>query len=114
MLKTSTTVLWMGAAWGLALLGATQATADPCHESGKCTATDAGSGDRFGDAVAIDGTVAVMGAPYDDDNGLESGSAYIFHFDGSDWIQQPKLAITGAGAGDFCGYSASISGNAAI
>ncbi|MHC4422123.1 MAG: FG-GAP repeat protein, partial [Planctomycetota bacterium] len=85
MLKTSTTVLWMGAAWGLALLGATQAVADPCHETGKCTASDAQFGDRFGDAVALDGDVAVMGTPDGDDYGSQSGSVYIFHYDGAVW-----------------------------
>ena len=105
MLKTSTTVLWMGAAWGLVLFGTPLAAADPCeaNETGKCSAADAQSGDRFGEAVAIDGNVAVMGAPYADDYGPQSGSAYIFHFDGADWIQQPKLVIAGADDGDHSG-----------
>ena len=42
MLRTSTTALWMGAAWSLALCGVTGPAfaQDPCEatESGKCTA----------------------------------------------------------------------------
>jgi hypothetical protein len=114
MLKTSTTVLWMGAAWGLALFGATQAVADPCHETGKCTASDAQFGDRFGDAVALDGDVAVMGTPDGDDYGSQSGSVYIFHYDGAVWAQQPKLIISGANEDDNCGHSVSVSGDSVV
>ncbi|MHC4965252.1 MAG: FG-GAP repeat protein, partial [Planctomycetota bacterium] len=107
MLKTSTTVLWMGAAWGLALLGATQATADPCHESGKCTASDSAVGDRFGQAVAIDSNVAVMGAPHDDDL---AGSAYIFEHDGAGWGESPtKVTAADADADDEFGFAVSVS-----
>jgi len=34
--------------------------------------------DYFGESVAISGTIAAIGAPYDDDNGANSGSVYIF------------------------------------
>ncbi|ACY12902.1 kelch repeat-containing protein [Haliangium ochraceum] len=36
------------------------------------------SGDQFGAAVAISDTRAIVGARYDDDDGADSGSAYIF------------------------------------
>jgi hypothetical protein len=40
--------------------------------------------DYFGRSVAASGVdTAGVGAYYDDDNGLNSGSAYVFHFDGS-------------------------------
>ena len=46
--------------------------------AGKLTAADAAAYDRFGYSVSISGDTAIAGAFQDDDNGLESGSAYIF------------------------------------
>ena len=36
------------------------------------------SPDTFGLAVAMDGATAIVGAPFDDDFGSNSGSAYLF------------------------------------
>ena len=46
----------------------------------KLLASDGADNDRFGDAVSLssDGTVALVGASRDDDNGQDSGSAYLF------------------------------------
>jgi ELWxxDGT repeat protein len=37
-----------------------------------------GSGDQFGSAVAISGDTAIVGAPYEDHKGTDSGSAYVY------------------------------------
>ena len=40
------------------------------------------SGDRFGNSVAIDGDLMVVGAPFDDSSGVEdAGTAYVFDAD---------------------------------
>ena len=118
MLKTSRTVLWVGAACGLALCGVTRPAfaQDPCeaHETGKCTASDAETGDRFGHAVAIDGDFAIMGAPHDDDLGAQSGSVHFFHFDGAQWVPQPKVVASDGLPEDFLGQSVAINGNVAV
>lgn len=44
----------------------------------KLTASDGESGDLFGYSVCIDGEYGIIGAEYDDNNGEDSGSAYIF------------------------------------
>ena len=44
----------------------------------KLTASDAAAGDRFGTTVAIASNIIVVGAPWDDDAGIVSGSAYVF------------------------------------
>lgn len=44
----------------------------------KLLAEDGALQDHFGHSVAISGTTAIISAPIDDDNGLSSGSAYIF------------------------------------
>lgn len=46
-------------------------------------ANDAANGDKFGYSVAIGSGRIVVGAPHDDDNGSNSGSAYIFDLAGN-------------------------------
>jgi hypothetical protein len=47
-------------------------------QQAKLSATDATAGDQFGSSVAVSGDTAVVGAPFDDDAGSNSGSAYVF------------------------------------
>ena len=44
----------------------------------KLVASDAAGGDVFGRWVAVSGSTLVLGADNDDDNGSNSGSAYLF------------------------------------
>ena len=44
---------------------------------------DGAADDRFGISVAISGATAIIGAYYDDDNGENSGSAYVFDAGGA-------------------------------
>ena len=63
----------------------------------KLLASDGASDDWFGFSVSIssDGSTAIVGAYGDDDNGSESGSACIYHFDGSSWIETKIVASDG-------------------
>ena len=47
-------------------------------EQGKLTASDGAPNDWFGWSVAVSGDTVVIGAYKDDDNGTDSGSAYVF------------------------------------
>jgi hypothetical protein len=90
---------------------------DFSHPSGiiverKLTAADAEAYDRFGDAVAIDGNTAVVGAPYDDDAASDSGSAYVF--DANTGQQLFKLTPADAAEDDWFGRSVAVSGNYAL
>ena len=67
--------------------------------------------DRFGHA-SICGNIAVVGARRDDDNGENSGSAYLF--DVVTGQQLWKLFPDDGAAGDNFGGDVSISGNTAI
>ena len=75
--------------------------------------TDGAGGDRFGYSVAIDGDTAVTGAYQEDENGNDSGSAYVFTRDsGSDvWSQRAKLTASDGANGDNFGYSVAIDGD---
>ncbi len=83
-------------------------------EQAKLTASDGAAYDYFGYSVSISGDYAVVGATYDDDNGNDSGSAYIFKRDGTNWSPQVKLLAADGAAGDWFGRSVSVSGDYAI
>ncbi|MCK4661193.1 MAG: hypothetical protein KAV82_16860 [Phycisphaerae bacterium] len=72
--------------------------------------------DRFGSSVSIDGDYIVVGAPFDDIEYYDNaGAAYVFHFDGGEWVKQAKLTAFDCGPyggnGDYFGCSVSISGS---
>ena len=48
-------------------------------ELAKLTASDAAAGDEFGVAVAVGDNAAIVGAWFNDDAGLTSGSAYLYN-----------------------------------
>ncbi len=85
------------------------ATGEQLH---KLIADDGAADDRFGRSVSISGDVAIIGADWDDDGGSGSGSAYLF--DVTTGEQLHKLTADDAAAGDWFGYSVSISGDVAI
>ncbi|MCX7427752.1 MAG: Ig-like domain-containing protein [Planctomycetia bacterium] len=89
-------------------------TGDGWIQVAKLTADDGAAGDSFGDSVSISGTTAIVGACFDDDHGLSSGSAYVFDDTGSGWSQVAKLMADDGAAGDYFGSSVSISGDTAI
>jgi hypothetical protein len=77
----------------------------------KLTASDAAADDRFG-SVAISDNMALVGANGNDDDGSDSGSAYLF--DVTTGNQLAKLTASDAAAGDLFGRSVAISGNTAL
>jgi len=78
----------------------------------KLLADDEGSGDQFGFSVAVNTRLAVIGAAGDSDNGLVSGSAYVF--DISTGKQLIKLLASDGEQLDQFGSSVAISGNLAV
>ncbi|MCK5091185.1 MAG: hypothetical protein KAR30_01540, partial [Gammaproteobacteria bacterium] len=84
-------------------------------QQAKLMASDAEAGDEFGYSVSISGDRALVGAYRDDENGTDTGSAYVYWRDAQgNWIQQAKLMASDADGGDWFGYSVSISGDAAL
>lgn len=69
---------------------------------------------RFGSSVSLAGDMALIGAPEDDDNGIQSGSAYVFLRRHGVWTQQTKLLPSDGGRGDTFGTSVGLSNNAAV
>jgi hypothetical protein len=98
----------------LPLVSTSPAWAVTQNEIQKLLASDGAASEQFGRVAAIDGNTAIVGAWKDDDNGAESGSAYVYTFDGTSWRETQKLTASDGDAGDFFGFSAAIYGDAAI
>jgi hypothetical protein len=80
----------------------------------KLLPSDGANADSFGVSVSVSGDVAVVGAFADDDNGSDSGSAYVFRWNGSSWAQHQKLLPSDGAAADYFGVSVSVSGDVAV
>ena len=80
----------------------------------KLKASDATESDAFGHFVAISGNTAIIGARYDDIDGVaaDSGSAYLF--DTTNGTELFKLTASDGQANDYFGWCVDISGNTAI
>ncbi len=76
------------------------------NEDLKLLPRDGASGHLFGNSIAIDNGVVAVGAIWDDDNGSDSGSAYLF--DASTGVQIAKLLPSDGAAGDHFGLSIAI------
>jgi len=71
----------------------------------KITANDNAPSDNFGRSVSAGCGRIVVGAPRDDDNGSDSGSAYIFDIDG---VQIAKLTASDGASSDGFGLSVAV------
>lgn len=80
----------------------------------KLVAWDAKAGASFGQNVALFGETAVIGAPRDEINGIQQGSAYVFTRSGETWNEQAKLAASDGAAGDVFGISVAVFGDTAL
>jgi hypothetical protein len=83
-------------------------------ETAKLTPADGAAGDQFGVSVSLSGDRGLVGARRDEDNGIDSGSAYVFEFNGSSWSETGKLTPADGAGGDQFGWSVSLSGDRAL
>lgn len=61
------------------------------------------AGDGFGTSVALSGNFAIVTAPFRSENGVSSGSAYVFKRNGNTWTQLPQILPSNLTAGDNFG-----------
>ncbi len=86
-------------------------------QSAKLTASDGQFGDEFGNSVAIDGDVIVVGAPGAMVNGIQQGAAYVFVKPAHGWTnmtETAKLIVPDASTNASVGESATISGSTIV
>jgi len=86
----------------------------PPTQVAKLLAGDGTAEDQFGYSVAVDGDTAVIGAYLgDNEDGIWSGSVYVFTRDASSgiWTQQAKLLAADGAAIDYFGTSVAVDGD---
>jgi hypothetical protein len=85
------------------------------HHEAMLTASDGDYGDIFGWSVAMDGDVILIGARDDEVNGeSQAGSAYVFRYDGTEWVEEAKLVDPEPEYFELFGQSVSIDGDRAL
>jgi len=72
----------------------------------KLTASDGFDGNYFGHSVAVSDSKIVIGAFYDSEKGIDSGSAYVYDLDGSNEI---KITASDGAINEYFGYSVAVS-----
>lgn len=94
-----------------------QSAGDVWTQAAEVTAQDGAEYDNFGGSVALSGDMALVGADNDDDNGSNSGSAYVFERDSGgpdNWGQVAKLTADDGAQGDEFGSSVALEGDRAL
>jgi hypothetical protein len=61
--------------------------------------------DEFGFSVSIRGDSIVVGAHLEDENGIDAGAAYVYFYDGANWLPDGKLMASDGMADDEFGFS---------
>ena len=87
---------------------------DGWNYQAKLLASDGMPYDWFGSSVSIDGDIILIGAPAEDGNGYNSGSAYVFIRKNNSWCEQAKLLGSNATAEAVFGWSVCLSGDTAL
>src|SRR5262249_7995117 len=105
-----------GAAWVFANVGGVWT-----QQGGKLAPSNASGDSNFGDSVALsrDGDVALIGGPFDQNQGAsvpQAGAAWVFFRNGTTWSQGSKLVPNNAivatnDHGSFFGSSVALSGD---
>jgi hypothetical protein len=80
----------------------------------KLSYSESDTGYCFGISVSLSGDTALIGASRDDDNGFQSGSAFVYAHVGSTWILQQKLLALDGEQWAYFGTSVSLDGNTAL
>jgi hypothetical protein len=76
--------------------------------AGKLTASDGLPEATFGRTVAVDGNLAVVGAPLHSSDASAAGAAYLYERDESGWSQVAKITPDALSAGDRFGISVDL------
>jgi len=73
------------------------------------TGSGLANSDYFGRSTALNDNYAIIGSYYDDDNGSNSGSAYIFKNNNGSWTQIAKMTASDGYNNEYYGYNVSLS-----
>lgn len=102
------------------LLFAFSTNAQTWSQYQKVISDDRDDHDEFGNAVAIDGDYAIVGAKREDhdandmNDAADAGSCYIYKKEAGSWTQEAKLVAADRESQDWFGHRVDISGTYAI
>ncbi len=74
------------------------------------TPGDSAAGQNFGHSVAVSADGALIGAFGDGQFGIQSGAAYWFESDGSQWTEALKITDASPESAEYFGFSVALSG----
>ncbi len=84
-------------------------------QAAKLVASDGAADDRFGNAVAIDGSTALISAVTASPNGVNwQGAGYVFTESGGTWTQAAKLVASDGAGNDQLGITVALEGDTAV
>jgi len=72
------------------------------------------NGNNYGYAVCVSEDYVIVGAPYDDTGEDNSGAAYIYHREGTNWVKQQTIKASTFVQYEQFGWPVDIDGNTAI
>lgn len=81
-------------------------------EEARLFISNSGNLDRFGISIAVDGNLAVIGAP--NLSSSSPGKAYTFEFDGAAWSETQLLVSSGSETDDRFGGAVAVAGGRAV
>ncbi|MCS4503369.1 FG-GAP repeat protein [Arhodomonas aquaeolei] len=84
------------------------------EQAARLTPSDGGGGDGFGDAVALAGDRALVGARFADLDGSDEGAAYVFGRTGEGWSEIAKLTAPEPADRDQFGHAVALAGDIAV
>lgn len=89
---------------------------DPDHLYTLSATADASTNNEFGQTVAIEGTIALVGAPFRDDvnAGADTGAVYVFNLSNPSALQGTQFVANDRTSGDQFGQSIALEGDLAI
>ena len=98
---------------GIMIFGITTLKAQ-VTESQRLISDDLATEDYFSNGMEVSGNYAIIGSCYDDENGENSGSAYIFYNNEGTWEQYQKLIPSDGQTNEFFALTVAISGDYAF
>jgi len=79
------------------------------EEIEKLLPNDGNDYDHFGRSVSLSGNYIVIGSCENDENGSDSGAAYVYYYDEIEWSEQEKIIASEGSDNAYFGISVSIS-----
>ncbi|WP_223790006.1 FG-GAP repeat protein [Marinicella meishanensis] len=87
---------------------------DSWEETHRFSAADSANGDLFGYSIAVNGDLALIGAPFHDEVNSNLGAVYYFRLENQIWVEQQKLLLSNPINSLEFGREIDIDGNQAL